>query len=77
MATESSFSKGWEQFVDHKWSKKISPIVPPLRGPHSDARLDNVALAFPQKALVRLVDQVFRCVHLDVRKEKSVCPQSK
>ena len=26
---------------------------------------------------VRLVDQLFRCVHLDVRKEKSVWQQSK
>jgi hypothetical protein len=22
MATKSGFSKGWQSFVDHKWSKK-------------------------------------------------------
>ena len=76
MATESSFSKGWKQFVDHKWSKKISHCAT-SQSRSLDALLDNVALAFPQTALVRLVDQVFRCVHLDVRKEKSVWQQSK
>jgi hypothetical protein len=76
MATESSFSKDWKQFVDHKWSKKICHSATSQSG-LLDALLDSVALAFPQTALVRLADQVFRCVHLHVRKEKSVWQQSK
>ena len=68
MATESSFSKGWKQFVDHKWSKKIAHCAT-FQGRSLDALLDNVALGYPQTALARLADRVFHCVHLDVRKE--------
>jgi hypothetical protein len=68
MATESSFSKGWKQFVDHKWNKKICHRATSQSRP-LDALVANVALAFPQTLLVRLADHVFHCVHLDVRKE--------
>src|SRR5581483_8096064 len=68
MATESSFSKGWKQFVDHKWSKKICHRTTPKSRP-LDALMDNVALRFPHTSLVRIADQAFHCVHFDVRKE--------
>jgi len=58
MATESSFSKGWKQFVDHKWSKKICHRATSQSRP-LDALVANVALAFPQTLLVRLADHVF------------------
>src|SRR5216117_309076 len=36
MATESGFSRGWKQFVDHKWIKKLTSY-------HPTARLDSAA----------------------------------
>ena len=44
-------------------------IVPTSQSRLLDALVDNVAPAFPQRHSYGLADQIFHCVHLDVRKE--------
>jgi hypothetical protein len=48
MATKSGFSKGWQGFVDHKWSKKVFALHSLARR-HEDITKKSGGRAFVPK----------------------------